>query len=451
MSDNDKTLSVTTLLVKLADAGVILLSAYLALYIRRFLNFPDEMAVKFYTSYDGLAAIGALLYTIFSGNSSGVLFKTQALVMVRDVVGRWLLVTALLLLMLFSFKVSQEFSRVWFLIWSISVIILLCTGRIFIYFLLKTIWGMGGVQKRVALIGSKSSIASLSARLSSAGWGGYTILHSVENIDDLALIEALCHDTLNEVWIVLSFEERQSLGRILYALRYSAASIRLVPDLPALSMINNGLATVFGVPMYNVSTSPMTGINEQLKWLEDKVLSLLILLLVSPVMLMLAVGVKLNSPGPVFYKQERIGLNNRRFKILKFRSMPVDVEKDSVVWGGGEVKANTMFSQFIRRTSLDELPQFFNVLAGEMSIVGPRPERSIFVEQFKNEIPGYMKKHLVKAGITGWAQVNGFRGDTSLKMRIEYDLFYIENWSIWFDLKIILLTVFKIFLNKRAH
>ena len=187
------------------------------------------------------------------------------------------------------------------------------------------------------------------------------------------------------------------------------------------------------------------------EWLEDKVLALLILLVISPVMLAVALGVKLSSPGPVFYRQERVGLNNRSFGMLKFRSMPVDVEKDGVRWGGATDKATTRFGQFIRQTSLDELPQFLNVLWGDMSIVGPRPERPMFVEQFKNEIPDYMKKHLVKAGITGWAQVHGWRGDTDLKTRIEFDLFYIENWSIWLDLKIIFLTVFKGFLNKNAR
>ena len=137
--------------------------------------------------------------------------------------------------------------------------------------------------------------------------------------------------------------------------------------------------------------------------------------------------------------------------MLKFRSMPVDTEKEGVSWGGSAAKAKTRFGQFIRKTSLDELPQFINVLRGDMSIVGPRPERPMFVEQFKEEIPDYMKKHLVKAGITGWAQVNGWRGDTDLKTRIEYDLYYIENWSLLFDIKIILLTVFKGFVNKHAY
>lgn len=195
----------------------------------------------------------------------------------------------------------------------------------------------------------------------------------------------------------------------------------------------------------------MAGMNQLVKWLEDKVVSSLILLLISPLMIFLALGVMLTSRGPVFYRQERVGLNNKPFHMLKFRSMPVDTEKTGVHWGGSAAKATTRFGQFIRKTSLDELPQFLNVLKGDMSIVGPRPERPMFVEQFKEEIPDYMKKHMVKAGITGWAQVHGWRGDTDLKTRIEYDLYYIENWSLWLDLKIIVMTVFKGFVNKNAY
>ena len=177
----------------------------------------------------------------------------------------------------------------------------------------------------------------------------------------------------------------------------------------------------------------------------------LILILISPLILILAICVKVSSPGPIFYRQERIGWNGEVFEILKFRSMPTNLEEEQVQWGGSANKSVTGFSKWMRATSLDELPQFFNVLQGQMSIVGPRPERPIFVEQFKQEIPDYMKKHLVKAGITGWAQIHGWRGDTDLHARIEHDLYYIENWSLWLDFKIIFLTIFRGFVNKNAY
>ncbi|HEY0334200.1 MAG TPA: exopolysaccharide biosynthesis polyprenyl glycosylphosphotransferase, partial [Stenotrophomonas sp.] len=178
----------------------------------------------------------------------------------------------------------------------------------------------------------------------------------------------------------------------------------------------------------------------------------LILMAISPLMLVLAAAVKLSSPGPVFYRQERMSWNNKTFWMLKFRSMPVDAEQGTgAVWAkAGECRA-TRVGAFLRKTSLDELPQFLNVLKGDMSIVGPRPERPVFVHKFKQEIPAYMKKHMVKAGITGWAQVNGWRGSTDLCKRIECDLFYIENWSLWFDIKIVFLTLFKGFVHRNAY
>jgi putative colanic acid biosynthesis UDP-glucose lipid carrier transferase len=157
-------------------------------------------------------------------------------------------------------------------------------------------------------------------------------------------------------------------------------------------------------------------------------------------MLMLAAGVKLSSRGPVFYRQRRVGMDGKEFDMLKFRSMPVDIESQGVQWGNAGNKKTTRFGRVIRATSLDELPQFINVLRGELSIVGPRPERPMFVHEFKHTIPGYMHKHFVKGGITGWAQIHGLRGDTDLTKRIEYDLHYIKNWSLWLDIKIMLRT-----------
>ena len=173
------------------------------------------------------------------------------------------------------------------------------------------------------------------------------------------------------------------------------------------------------------------------------------IILFSPLMLLTAALIKLTSPGPIIYSQERIGLHNRPFKMFKFRSMEVqDPNKEKNQWTTPRV---TPVGRFIRKTSIDEMPQFFNILIGDMSLVGPRPERPLFVEKFKEEIPRYMIKHQVRPGLTGWAQVNGYRGDTSITKRIEHDLYYIENWSIGLDIKIIFLTFFKGFINKNAY
>lgn len=239
---------------------------------------------------------------------------------------------------------------------------------------------------------------------------------------------------------------------ILNLLRHSTVTVRLIPDIFGLSLLNHSLTEVAGLPVINVSVSPMHGANRAVKFFEDKIIASLILILISPLMAAIAIGVKLSSTGPIFYRQDRVSWNNKVFVMHKFRSMPIDCESNTgPVWAKPNQKRATKFGSFLRKTSLDELPQFLDVLLGNMSIVGPRPERPIFVDKFKDEIPDYMKKHMVKAGITGWAQINGWRGDSDLKKRIEYDLFYIENWSIWFDLKIIFLTIFKGFIDKNAY
>jgi putative colanic acid biosynthesis UDP-glucose lipid carrier transferase len=225
-----------------------------------------------------------------------------------------------------------------------------------------------------------------------------------------------------------------------------------VPDIFNFALLNHSMTEVAGLPVINLAESPLSGVNRAIKGAEDFVLSLLLLVILSPLMLLIAVGVKLSSPGPAFYAQQRVTWNGRRFMMRKFRTMPVDAEVTTgPVWSGPGERRSTPFGAFLRRASLDELPQLLNVLQGDMSLVGPRPERPEFVEQFRQQIPGYMQKHLVKAGITGWAQVNDLRGDTDLTRRIEYDLYYIDNWSLMFDLRILCLTLWHILTSRNAH
>jgi putative colanic acid biosynthesis UDP-glucose lipid carrier transferase len=256
---------------------------------------------------------------------------------------------------------------------------------------------------------------------------------------------------IDEVWV--AYQGESLTERAQYQLRHLPVSIRLVIDCFAFKQSKFlSLNTVAGIPTLDFSVSPLHGINRYIKEVEDRLLALILLLLISPLMLFLALGVKLSSRGPVFYRQERVGWNNRSFTMLKFRSMPVDAEaKTGAVWAKPGENRATPFGAFLRKTSLDELPQLINVLRGDMSLVGPRPERPDFVEVFKDQVPNYMKKHMVKAGITGWAQVNGWRGDTDLNRRIEHDLYYIQHWSLWFDLEIAFRTVLTGFINKNAY
>ena len=436
-------------LIKGFDALVIVVAGGLALHVRQVLDLPVDFPEDL-SGYYGLMSAGALLFALISSGAQRSWRGSQMASMLASVAGQWLLVSALLLLWLFVFKASQDFSRIWFLVWVGLGSVLLWLARFIVYLLLRSARRRGLNLKHVALIGAGALAEQIQRRIAEAGWSGYKIAEHLPTPTD-AELESLAEREVDEVWLALPVGDEALLRQTLHELRHTTASIRFVPDLFTMSLVNHGITEVVGLPMYDLSTTPMTGVNRAVKWLEDKVIASLILALISPLMLLLAAGVKLTSPGPVFYRQQRIGLNNKPFEMLKFRSMPVDTEKNGVKWGGAAGKATTRFGQFIRKTSLDELPQFLNVLKGDMSIVGPRPERPMFVDQFKDEIPNYMKKHLVKAGITGWAQVHGWRGDTDLKTRIEYDLYYIENWSLWLDMKIIFLTIFKGFVNRNAY
>jgi len=259
------------------------------------------------------------------------------------------------------------------------------------------------------------------------------------------------NNSIDQVWIALPLEREKTVLDIVHNLRNTTVDVRYIPDLMGMQLINQSVSTIAGMSVINIASSPMVGLNRYLKALEDRLLACLALIVLSPLMVIIAIMVKLSSAGPVLYRQERMSWNGRSFTMLKFRTMPVDIEADGIQWGGSNKKQTTGFGYLLRRTSLDELPQLINVLLGDMSIVGPRPERTLYVEKFKDEIPGYMKKHMVKAGITGWAQVNGWRGDTDLHTRVQYDIFYIENWSLWFDMKIILLTLAKGMFSKHAY
>lgn len=257
---------------------------------------------------------------------------------------------------------------------------------------------------------------------------------------------------IDEVLIALPPSRSLELDRLLEQLRDETVSVRVVLDIDHHATLGCEVEEFDGLPVVRLNDSPLIGLSAIAKRATDAVLSAVLLVVLSPVLLLIAILVKLTSPGPVFYAQERMGLDGRAFKMFKFRSMRVDAETQTgAVWARAGDERRTAFGAFLRKTSLDELPQFWNVLRGDMSLVGPRPERPVFVQRFRKEIPHYMLRHKVRAGITGWAQVNGWRGNTSLERRIECDLFYIRNWSYLFDLKILTMTLWKGFTNKNAY
>ena len=276
--------------------------------------------------------------------------------------------------------------------------------------------------------------------------GDLRILGTYEQAGEL--VEEL---SIDKVFIAIPLEAYGRLEGILRSLEEGFVDIKVVPDLYQYVTLRGGVEEFDGLPLVNLQDSPLYGWNLVTKRIVDIVLSSIALLITAPVQLLLAALVRLTSPGPILYRQERMGLDGRTFQMLKFRSMIDDAEDDGgAVWATRDDPRRTSIGALLRRTSLDEMPQLFNVLRGEMSLVGPRPERPVFIEEFRKRIPRYMLRHKVKAGMTGWAQVNGWRGDTSLERRIECDLYYIEHWSPLFDLKILWLSLWKGFLHKNA-
>lgn len=455
--------SLLSLIARSVDICAIIVSAYLCYILP---DWPTPLDSQIYVTAVMIGVLLSLIiFPIFRtyGSWRGKAWQVQ----IRTIAMAWVTVFAVLIVLAFITKTSTMFSRQWIITWAVLGFILIVVFRSVLGFSLKLVRLKGWNHKRVIVLGAGNLGNSVAKRLTKATATGlkvYALLDDNEklhgktieginiegNLDEAAkLVDKY---EIDEIWIALPLRAEARIKDVLHELRNSTVDIRFVPDIFNLTLLNHSITEIAGLPVLNLSESPMHGINWFAKNLEDKLLSLFILILVSPVMILLALGVKLSSPGPIFYRQERVSWNGKPFMMLKFRSMPVEVEDNSgPVWAKAGERRATRFGAFLRKTSLDELPQFLNVLKGDMSIVGPRPERPVFVSEFKEKIPAYMKKHLVKAGITGWAQINGWRGDTDLNSRIEYDLHYIENWSVWFDLKIIFLTLIKGFVHKHAY
>lgn len=271
------------------------------------------------------------------------------------------------------------------------------------------------------------------------------------HIDDLERF--LLENDYDEIGITLSLEDYDILEEIVNKCEKSGVHTKFIPDYNRVIPSSPYLEDLDGLAVVNIRRVPLTNTaNSIVKRIVDIVGAIFCIILFSPLMLFAVIGVKTTSKGPLIFKQERVGRHNKPFYMYKFRTM--EVQKEEVEKKGWTTKNDprvTKIGRLLRKTSIDEMPQFFNVLKGDMSLVGPRPERPLFVEKFKEEIPRYMIKHQVRPGLTGWAQVNGYRGDTSIRKRIEFDLYYIENWTLGFDFKILFLTIFKGFINKNAY
>lgn len=281
-----------------------------------------------------------------------------------------------------------------------------------------------------------------------ATYKGVKVLGTIGNLEYI-----LPENKMDEIAITLALKDYDMLEEIVGICEKAGVHTKFIPDYNSVIPTHPYTEDLMGLPVINIRRVPLTNtVNVVIKRTVDIIGALVGIVVMSPVMLVTALMIKLTSPGPVIFKQERIGLHNKPFYMYKFRTMEVQSpNEEKKAWTVRGDRRVTPFGRFLRRTSLDELPQFFNILKGDMSLVGPRPERPLFVDKFKEEIPRYMVKHQVRPGLTGWAQVSGYRGDTSIRKRIDYDLYYIENWTLGFDIKILFMTFFTGFINKNAY
>ncbi|MCQ2498144.1 MAG: undecaprenyl-phosphate glucose phosphotransferase [Lachnospiraceae bacterium] len=374
----------------------------------------------------------------------------------------------IVLFMVILFMVEKyDVSRTMIISFYIINVILTTLVRMLVRLILQSFRRKGYNLKYVLLVGYSTAAEEYINRINQNPQWGYVIrgilddtiprgtlykgVKVVGSIENLKYI--LPENKLDEVAITIALKDYDRLASIVDLCEKSGVHTKFIPDYTSLVPSNPYTEDVMGLPVINIRYVPLNNsLNLFAKRTFDIVGSLLGIIVFSPIMLFTAIAVKLSSKGPIIFRQERIGLHNKPFMMFKFRSMEVQSVKDEEHgWTVQNDPRVTKIGKFIRKTSIDELPQLFNVLLGEMSLVGPRPERPQFVDKFKEEIPRYMIKHQVRPGLTGWAQINGLRGDTSIRKRIEYDLYYIENWSFSLDIKIMFLTVFKGFVNKNAY
>ena len=365
-----------------------------------------------------------------------------------------------------SFFTRGELSRSVLLIFAGVCGFALIASRVIVRHALRMLRARGYNLRRVMIAGTGGNARELLAKIAEHPDYGFVVAGFVaaqgegapDSLEGLPVLGAVpdlpgLMEAQGVDLLYLAFDRADFLAEeeALHRMSDSTAAVRLVPDLSRAYTINASIEDFDGKPIVLITESPWQGWNAVAKRTLDIAFSAVALLVLWPLMLLVAAWVRLDSPGPVFYSQERVGLNGRRFRMIKFRTMLLDAEAGGEGWTKPGDPRRTGAGVFLRKLSLDELPQFWNVFVGHMSLVGPRPERPMYVDRFRASIPRYMLRHHVKAGITGWAQVNGLRGDTPLDQRIEYDLYYIRNWSVFFDLKIMALTVLRVFRDAAAH
>lgn len=447
-----KSASVTDVLVQTLDFLAVFTGGWAAYYFR----FGFDTQVADIPSGERLLVAGVAFFAaLFFGKMYRMWPGGSLAAMVGRVSLGWLITwTALIVLMALT-KSAEMFSRIWLVSWLFSTLVSLWVARVAAFFAMAHMRRSGYQHKSVILYGDGTMLDTVRSRIGKSNWSGFDIVGTVVPGDDQDIAALDTRLRPDEIWIALSMGDQTNLECVLQALQQSVANIRLLPDLRMYQILNHGMSVRVGIPMVDISASPMFGSRKVTKAALDYSVAAVALLLLSPVMLCIALAVKLSSKGPVLFHQKRHGWNGEEITVYKFRSMAMHAEAVGAVTQAKRLDPRvTRVGRFIRKTSLDELPQFFNVLQGRMSVVGPRPHALAHNNEYVQQIPRYALRHKVKPGITGWAQICGYRGETDtidkMEGRVKHDLFYLENWSIWMDIKIIVLTPLATLENKNV-
>lgn len=462
--DTNKFTAVFAWTLRCGDIALVALAGWLA-YRWRF--GPVELSIEYLRAI----AHGVLLaLLVFNASSLYRSWRGQGLAAECIKLGvQWALLFGLLLLYGALLKTAEEYARTWVAAWFCFGLLGAVALRICVRRAASWVRARGMDVRTAVVIGANPDAQRIVDTIGDNPWMGIELrgwfaTHAdrcqldgaplVGTLDQLGGYVESRH--IDQVWIALPMREQAKISFVLSQLRHATADIKFVPDLFGLQLLNHSSGQVAGLPVLNLRSSPFDGNARVIKALQDRLLAGLIVLMIAPLLLALAIGVKLSSPGPVLFRQMRHGLGGKPIEVWKFRSMRVHQEHEGRVTQAtrGDPRI-TRFGAFLRSSSLDELPQFLNVLQGTMSIVGPRPHALAHNEQFKGLVQSYMQRHMVKPGITGWAQVNGLRGETDtlekMARRVEYDLYYLQNWSLALDLRIIAMTAFKGFVGRNAY
>ncbi|HUI18570.1 MAG TPA: undecaprenyl-phosphate glucose phosphotransferase [Alphaproteobacteria bacterium] len=439
-------------------------------------------AISYWLRHDSWSTPGNYIVAILAGGiltlnvmNLGRVYTLANLQQIGFQIGQllacWIGVVLSLIVLAYFTKSSDEFSRVWLALWVVMAFLAMALERVAVYWQFARWRRRGLLRVKIAIVGATPLATRLRRRLHARKDEQYEFVGIYDDDPPKAapgeeevrvtgtiadLLARFRRDPVDEVVIALPWHESERIAALLKELKTLPANVRLCPEAVGFDVPTRGFMTLGGIPMLGVYERPLHGWNIVLKSLEDRLIASVILFLTLPFMALIAIAIKLDSPGPVLFGQKRYGFNNNEFTVYKFRTMVAAAAAEADVRQATRDDPRiTRLGAFLRRTSLDELPQLFNVLNGDMSLVGPRPHAVQHNEEFAKTIDDYLGRHRVKPGITGWAQVNGLRGETDslrkMQLRVQCDLYYIDHWSLFLDLKILFLTVFVGFVHENAY